>query len=208
MRQRVGQRHVAATAWDVDAQVLPEVDQLQRRAHGVAAAQERGVVEAMKVQQQAADRVGRAAAVVQQGGAVRVTGMAGVLLEGVQQRGEQGHGQAVARDHRGERIEHAAPAAGAGAAGGGVQQVGAVVRQQRLALGGRRVALVGDVVGRAGEPVDGAHGRAQLGRTQPRGDGEVFVVFDAHRRRIVPVRRVIPPGFAMAVLPLSAPMVD
>ena len=68
----VGERQVEAAARQVDAQVLPEVDELQRGADGVRRAQRRGVVDAVEVQQQAADRVGRAAAVVEQLGAVGV----------------------------------------------------------------------------------------------------------------------------------------
>ena len=56
----VGQRQVEAPARQVHAQVLPEVDQLQRAADGVALRQRVGVVHAVQVQQQAPDRVGRA----------------------------------------------------------------------------------------------------------------------------------------------------
>ena len=56
---------MAATR-DVHAQVLPEVDELQRRADGVALRQRLCIVHTVEVQQQAAYGVGRAPAIVQQ----------------------------------------------------------------------------------------------------------------------------------------------
>ena len=43
-----------------------------------------------------------------------------------------------------------------------------------------RTALVGDIVGGAGEMVDRNDGRTQRGRRKPRRDGKVFVMSDRH----------------------------
>jgi hypothetical protein len=54
----------------------------------------------------------------------------------------------------------------------------------------RGVALIGQIVGAAGEGVDGLHRRTQALGQQNRGDREVFVVIDRHKqeRRQMPVR--------------------
>ena len=50
------------------------------------------------------------------------------------------------------------------------------VVEQRQAIGRRAVALVGEVVGRTGECVDGGDVRAHRGREQERRDGKILVV--------------------------------
>ena len=61
---------VEPAAHPVDGQVLPEVGELQRRAYGVGGVVEPGVAPSADAQDQAADRVGRAPAVVEQSGQV------------------------------------------------------------------------------------------------------------------------------------------
>ena len=157
------------------------------RADRVGLAQRRGVADAVQVQQQPADRVGRAAAVVEQLGAVGVARVAHVLLEGVEQVVQQRERQrvlaaiAAAQRHRtrcGQRAATAAePAASASRS--------ARYAPSRPARSRRRgVAFVGDVVGGAREAVDRRDRRAQRRRAQQRGDGKVLVVVDAHRPRL------------------------
>jgi hypothetical protein len=175
---QVGQRHVDAAARQVHAQVLPEVDQLQRAADGVGLAQRRRVADAVQVQQQPPDRVGRAAAVVQQLRAVGVARVAHVLLEGV----EQGMQPALAAAHAREW-----PSASAGNTAG------------QRGLGGGRPAPLAGRRGRpqVGQRCAGAHrlrrpGRRPCGqsgrspprpgaarRAQQRCDREVLVMLDA-----------------------------
>jgi hypothetical protein len=104
VRGAIGQRQIEAPARDVHRQVLPEVDELQRGADGVAFGQGRGCAHAVQVQQQAAHRVGRAPAVVQQRGLVGVggagVGHAHVLLEGGEQIEQRRLGQ-LERPHLG-----------------------------------------------------------------------------------------------------------
>ena len=86
-----------ATARNVFAQILPEVDQLQCRADGVALRQCLVIMYAVQMQQQAAHRVGGASAVVEQfcavGIARLVAGLGNVLHEGAEQIVEQVYGQ-------------------------------------------------------------------------------------------------------------------
>jgi hypothetical protein len=133
------------------------------------------------MQQEAADRVRRAAAVVEQFAAVGVARLGGVLRERVEQIGEQRHRRATLRQLDGERSEHLRPARRRRGAGGDRDEVGAKRRQVGEALVGRRLAFVGDVVGGSREAVDRDDRRTQLRRTQPGGHREVLVVIDAHR---------------------------
>ncbi len=84
--RQVGVGEVVAPARQVHAQVLPEVDELQRGADGVAFRQRLLTAHAVQVQQQPAHGVGGAAAVVQQLGlggiALGVAGFLHVLHEG------------------------------------------------------------------------------------------------------------------------------
>src|SRR5690606_9773984 len=90
---------VVAPAWNVFAQVLPKVDELQRCTDGVTLLQRLLVVHAVQMQQQPANRVGRAAAVVEQLSAVGIGGCIArffnVLNEGAEQIIQQRHGQLV-----------------------------------------------------------------------------------------------------------------
>ncbi len=182
----VGVCKVVAPARNVHAQVLPEVDELQGGADGVALRQGLGIRHAIQVQQQPPHGVGRAAAVVEQGGAVgvggAVAGFLGVLHEGAEQVVEQRHGQAMLAQHALQRAEHGGPARAGRRPRGHGGQLGAVGGQVAQALGRHGVALVGDVIGRARKGVQRGNGRAQVRRAQQRGHGKVLVVRHGRRR--------------------------
>ena len=180
MRLQVSQRHVVAAARAVHAQVLPEVDELQRAADGVGLLQRHAVVDAVQVQQQPAHRVGRAAAVVQQGGAVGVVGVAHVLLKRVEQGLQQGQRQGVTLHLHPERGKLGLPARAGRVGPGGGMQVAPVLRQVGQADLWAGAAFVRQVVGRACKVVDGGHRRPQRRWAQQRGDGKVFIVLHAH----------------------------
>ena len=101
----VGDRDVEAAAGDVDSEVLPEVRQLQRRADRVRLLQRFPAVNAVKVEQQAANRIRRAPAVVEQFGAVSVGVLHDILLERAQEVGERRDREAVQGDRLGERTK-------------------------------------------------------------------------------------------------------
>ena len=178
---QLGQGQVVALAGQVAAEVLPEVDELQRGANVVALRQQRGLGDAIQVQQQPPHGVGRQAAVVQQLGVVGVALAAGgavhVLLKGAQQVVQQVQRQLVRVYVLCQRAKHPGPA-GVGALGvlRGMVQGLAVGGQVGQALRGGGIALVGDVVGRAGKPIDGGNHRAQVWRAQPGRDRKVFFV--------------------------------
>ena len=132
--------------------------------------------DAVKMQQQAPDRVGRAAAVIEQFGLVFVTGCVHVLLKSTEQVPQQGQGQLPLADLRCQRVKHAEPAAGCGLAPGASFQIGLVERQVLRSLGGAGLALVGQVIGRSGEVVNGHHGRPQVRRAQQGSHRKVFVM--------------------------------
>ena len=180
MEGAVGTRQVVAVAGDVHRQVLPEVDELQRSADRIALLQRLRVAHAIQVQKQPPHRVGGAAAVVQQFGAVGIAfGIAGffhILGEGAEQVFEQRHGQLVAAQHALQRQEHIRPAGRGRLPLRNRVQVGQVGRQVVQAGGRCGVAFIGNVVGRAGKGVDGGNRLAQVRRAQQRGDREVFVV--------------------------------
>jgi hypothetical protein len=73
-------------------------------------------------------------------------------------------------------------------------QVGAKCGQIGQALRGRGVALVGQVIGRAREAVDGDDGRPQRRRAQQRRDREIFVMFGTHRTRLSTLAARCVPG--------------
>lgn len=75
-----------------------------------------------------------------------------------------------------QRREHLGPARAHRIGAGASQQIGAVGVQVSEALLGARAALVGDVVGRACEGVDGTNRRTQVRRAKRGGDGEIFVM--------------------------------
>ena len=176
----IGLGQVKAAPGQVFAQVLPKVDQLQRGANGIAALQCLRVGDAVQVQQQAPHGVGRAAAVVQQLGAVGITGGAGgffnVLDEGTEQIIEQRHRQLVAGNGLLQRGEHSAPARAGGVALGAGVQVVAVGAQIGQALGRQGSALIGQIIGGAGKGINCRNWRAQVRGAQPRGNGKILVM--------------------------------
>ena len=169
-------------ARQIHAQVLPEVDQLQRRADGVGLAQRQRVADPVQVQQQPSHRIGRARAIVQQLRAVGIAGVAHILLEGVEQGMQPLRRQVMLADRLRQRREHCRPVSAVGSAVEHGLQVGAVRRQLSSSLRGGCVAFVGQVVGAACKSVQRHHGRAQRGRAQQRCDGKVFVVLLGHAR--------------------------
>jgi len=170
------------TSRGIDAEVLPEVGELQRAADGVGPGQRASVVDAVEMKQQATDRVCRATAVIEQLGAVGVARLGGVLRERVEQVGEERHGQAMSGQLNGQRPEHLGPARRWRPTGRDRHEISAKRGQVGEARVGRRIAFIGDVVGRAGEAVDRNDRRTKLRRTQPGGHRKVFVVIDAHWR--------------------------
>ncbi len=136
---------------------------------------------AIQVQQQASDRIGRAATVVEQGGRVGIAaagcGVEHILLEGVEQVMQWLCRQLVRCDRTRQGCELARPARIDGwLAGQCAFEFGPVGRQFGQALGRARVAFVGDVVRRTRVVVERRDGRAQPRRTEPGSDGEVFVM--------------------------------
>ncbi len=105
---------VAAAVGNVAAHVLPEIDQLQGGADLVTLGQRCSVVDAIQVQQQASDRIGRQPAVVVQFGiglvAARSGGIAHILLERVEQICQQWGRQVETGDHGCERAKNIWPA--------------------------------------------------------------------------------------------------
>jgi len=78
-------RKVNAVLAEVDFHILPEVDELQRRADRVRASVVAIVVFAVEVQHQAPDGVGRAAAIVHHLGKARVALLGDVLRERIEE---------------------------------------------------------------------------------------------------------------------------
>ena len=173
---------VVAATRQVNAQVLPKINELQRRANRVALRQRLGIAHPIQMQQQAPHGVGRALAVVQQlvvrAVVMRFGGVAHVLLKGVEQGVQQGRGQGVLCGLGGQWLKHLWPL-GAGLALQRQLELLPKLGQGREAFLGGGVAFVGDVVGGAGKVVDGRNGRAQGRRAQPRGHRKVFVMIDA-----------------------------
>ena len=122
---------VAAATGQVDAAVLPKINQLQGGTDRIALCQCRRIAHAVEVQQQAPHRVSGAAAVVQQLRLVRVAGLPGrhvdVLDKGVQQGVQQVQREVVAHQDRVQRGENPGPfAVGMGWTEGGLNELLAV----------------------------------------------------------------------------------
>jgi hypothetical protein len=126
------------------------------------------------VQHEATDRVGGAARVVEELRVGRIAFLHHVLLEGVDEIAQKRRGQRVRAHGAGDARE---PGFGLAARLDRVERAQVSI-EPRQALGGARVALVGDVVGAPREAVDGLDGRSQAGRKQPRRDREILVVVD------------------------------
>ena len=147
--------------------VLKMVDHLQRIAQRVVERPQRRRF-AMQVEDEPADRRRRIAAVVHQLSPIRIASLGDVAAEGFQEIERVAVGQAP-------RLQsYAQPFAfGAGAC------LAAQARLQAFELGQlplwRGGLVVGDIVGRAREAVEGEDGRPQLGAHQPRGHREILV---------------------------------
>ena len=132
------------------------------------------------MQQQAADRVSRASAVVEQFGVITVAalfgGVAHVLRKRIEQVGQQGYRQLKGAQHLAQRVEYRRPLATVRLVTGNGQQVSAELRQHVQPLRGAGVAFVGQVIGRAGKVVNGGNGRTQVRWAQHGRHRKVFVV--------------------------------
>ena len=110
------------------------------------------------MQQQASDRIGRAAAIVHQFVEVAVTILACVLQKGIEQVAKQLQRQVVAGDHRPQAQEYRMLRCSALL---NSIQFGLVGCQHCAALLRREISFVGEVVGAAGKSIDGRHRLAQ-----------------------------------------------
>ena len=158
---------MAATR-NVFTQVLPEVDELQSRANGIALRQCLGIVDAIQMQQQAPYRVGRAAAVVQQVFALGVGGgiacFLDVLNECAQQVVQQRERQLMLLHLVLQRCKDVAPACRCWRTCGYCVQSAAIAVQGIQALLRAGITFVGNIVSSACERVDGRYWLAQRGR--------------------------------------------
>ena len=174
-------REVVALAWNIDRKILPEIVVLQGGADGVALLEAGGIIHSVQMQHQTADRVGRMTCIVGQfvpvGVHMAVASVVYVALEGGDQimQGQQGQGMA----HNGgpQRLHHVCPRPILrGILCIGSLQRPAVVLQGYQSLIGRKLALVGQVIGRARKSVKRHHGGSDGGRAQPAGYGKILVV--------------------------------
>ena len=99
-------RAVDAALPAVEGDGLPWVDELQAAADGVRQRLTFGMLDAVEGQQQAADRIGRAAAVVHQFREGCIAFLHHVLAEGVEQVAEQLQRQPVLGDGRPQALEN------------------------------------------------------------------------------------------------------
>ncbi|MNC86490.1 hypothetical protein D3C83_21580 [compost metagenome] len=153
-------RQVNAAHPEIEFDILPEVDELQRRADrvGVLEISGRGAVEEM--QEQTADRVGGAPAVVEHFGKVRVALADDILGKCGEQVVESAEREPVIADHAGEIGEPA-----------GIGRLPALDFAQLPAktlkllqpdvVGG--ISLVGEIVRIPGKTVDQCYRIAKLG---------------------------------------------
>ena len=154
--------------------------ELQCGADGVRLRQRARIVHAVQVQQQPADRVGRAPAVIEQLRAVAVVCWVTSCSNALSKSAAGARGAETARswppagsNTGGQREVAGCPCAAA-------SRSRTVGRQIGQALLRRCFALVGQVVRRAGERVDGPNGRPQPRRAQQRRHRKVLVMIDAH----------------------------
>ena len=136
-------RHVQAAGAPVAAEVLPEVRELQRRAQRVRRSIERLVAIAGDPQHEPADRIGRAAAVVEHVGPRGVASRRDILTERAHEIVEERQRQIERSDRVAERDEQSARRALGGGdrralAGDRVVQAAAARRRSRACRVGRR----------------------------------------------------------------------
>ena len=124
-------RQVVAATHDVEADVLPEVDQLQGRADSIALRLRRCVADAIQMKQQPADRVGAAPAIVKQFPAAciarAVAAADHVLFKSRQQVPQRPLRQHEVADRAAQWNENAGPTAAVGPAGEAGIEIGAEV---------------------------------------------------------------------------------
>jgi hypothetical protein len=170
-------RQVDTRLLPVDGDILPVVDELQRGADAVRTPQVLGRSCAEQVQQQAPDRVGRAAAVVDEFGVGGVARLRHVLRKGIEQIAKKLQRQVVLGDDRAQAQEDRMYGRLPGRDGIEFRLV-AVEQAQAFFRG--QCAFVGEVVGAAREDVNRRHRFAQGGWQQEGCDGKVLVVVDGH----------------------------
>ncbi len=134
------------------------------------------------MQKKPADRIGRAAAVVEDFREVRITVFDDILAEGIQQVVEQLQGQAVLADDARHVLEKRVLRI---FSLGNQNQIRFKCSQLAQARLGRVVALVGEVVRSPGEAVNDADRVAQCPRQQEGRNREVLVMADRHLRAII-----------------------
>ena len=167
-------RHIDAVLGEIDAHILPEVGELQRGAGGVGEAEiffSRSGHFAAGVEHQAADGIGRVAAVAEHvvhGGVAR-DGL--VLAKGDEQIGERLFGNGAGADGFGQRDKDRMARAALVA---GVQFPAPQIEKRQSR--GVVADFVAQIVGDAAVGVDGMKVRPQRLGQEPRGDVEVFVV--------------------------------
>ena len=155
------------------------------------------------MQQQSSDRIGGAAAVVHQIVDVAVAILAHVLHEGVEQVAKQPQWQAVAGDRRAQAKKYRMLCRFAAF---NRVQFGLIAGEQRAALLRRKISLVGEIVGAAGEAINCRHRLAQGRRQQNGRNRKVFVVINGHAkdRRQRTEERILPA--LCAVFPVPSPV--
>ena len=183
-------RQVNPVLAPIHRDVLPEVDKLQRGADCVRMGEIGGRCRAIEVQEQPADRVGRAPTVVEQIGMSGVARRRDVLPECRKEIPEWVHRQRVPLNRGGEvgKRRIGLRTTGRDAIEGALEAV-----QRGEPFGRLRVTLVGQVVGGAREPVNRQDCRPQVPRQQERGDGKVFVMDGRHAQRQTKRRKDIFP---------------
>ena len=159
-------RQVDAALRPVDGDVLPEVDELQARADGVGIAQVAPGRPCGRVQQQAPDRIGRAAR--SSPSARRRWRSASSRRPGGRRRGGRGGARWAGRGPRSRRAGARTPGRRGRSPRSIASRRARVAVEPREALGVGRVALVGDVVGARARsrrwPRPAAAGRAEAAR--------------------------------------------
>lgn len=173
-RQRLKRQIESATA-PVDRRILQKVDQLKGAADLIRQGSVLIGELSGKCQDQLADRIGRSAAVIEQGGEISVAACSHVLAKGRQQCFKSAPVELVGGDMRHQSGD---PDRLRGIACAGKPDIGLERTQCSEPSFVARIAFVGDVVGMAGETVDCNDRRAQSSRHQPGRYREVFVVFD------------------------------
>ena len=147
---------------------MPEVGQLQCGADRIRHAIGIGIGAPGQPQHEPADGVGRAAAVVQHVVPPLVARRDHILTKGAEQIVEERQRQIELRARLRQRREDIVARR--------LPQVRRPFVEQREALVGGATRLIGDVVGAAGEGIDGGDVRSQVGGDEPRRDRKVLVV--------------------------------